>query len=108
MSTRYLLLSLIQTDLPTYLLHSNVQHASRQIQDLCWGGGCLVRAETNSRNLKNYLIRAETNSLQLLIFGISGEVTCKGSNWDQVGWAVQRNRTSLVSIVDVLKQKQSE
>ena len=69
---------------------------------------CLVRAETNSRNLKNYLIRAETNLLQLLIFGISGEVTCKGSNLDQFGWAVQRNRTSLVSIVDVLKQKQSE
>ena len=57
---------------------------------------------------KGCLVRAETNSLQLLIFGISGEVTCKGSNWDQVGWTVQRNRTSLVLTVDVLKQKWSE
>ena len=33
---------------------------------------------------------------------------CKGSNWDQVGWMVQRNWTSLVLTVDVLKQKRSE
>ena len=29
---------------------------------------------------------------------------CKGSNWDQVGWMAQRNWTSLVLTVDVLKQ----
>ena len=69
---------------------------------------CLVEAETNSRDLKNYLIRAETNSLQLLIFGISGEVIGKGSNLDQSVGQFKENRTSLVSIVDVLKQKQSE